>query len=128
MPTIRGTDEGSKSAMPASVQRADGSQEMVYKGLESVRTDWSPLARQFQQELYGRVFRSEPYRDCVREYVRRTLAGEQDELLVYRKRLRRPLADYQRNVPLCVPHALPTSTTNVWDALCSTSVGAGSVT
>lgn len=30
-----------------------------------------------------------------------TLAGEQDELLVYRKRLRRPLADYQRNVP---PH------------------------
>ena len=33
--------------------------------------------------------------------MRRTLAGEQDELLVYRKRLRRPLADYQRNVP---PH------------------------
>lgn len=101
MPTIRGTDEGSKKRYAGLVQRADGSEEMVYKGLESVRTDWSPLARAFQQALYGRVFRGEPYRDYVREYVRCTLAGEQDALLVYRKRLRRPLADYQRNVP---PH------------------------
>ncbi|MNP54433.1 DNA polymerase II [compost metagenome] len=74
---------------------------MVYKGLESVRTDWSPLAREFQQELYGRIFRGEPYQAYVRDYVRRTLAGELNELMVYRKRLRRPLADYQRNVP---PH------------------------
>ena len=101
MPTIRGTDEGSKKRYAGLVQRADGSEQMVYKGLESVRTDWSPLAQQFQQELYGRIFRQQPYRDFVRDYVRRTLAGEQDELLVYRKRLRRPLADYQRNVP---PH------------------------
>lgn len=71
------------------------------KGLESVRTDWSPLAQQFQQELYGRIFRGQPYRDYVRHYVQQTLAGELDNLLVYRKRLRRPLADYQRNVP---PH------------------------
>lgn len=101
MPTIRGADEGSKKRYAGLVQRADGSQAMVYKGLESVRTDWSPLAREFQQELYGRVFRGEPYRDYVRDYVKRTLAGELDPQLVYRKRLRRPLADYQRNIP---PH------------------------
>ncbi|PYC44858.1 DNA polymerase II [Pseudomonas soli] len=101
MPTIRGADEGSKKRYAGLVRRLDGSEEMVYKGLESVRTDWSPLARQFQQELYGRVFRGQPYRDYVRGYIERTLAGEQDELLIYRKRLRRPLADYQRNVP---PH------------------------
>ncbi|ANY86784.1 MULTISPECIES: DNA polymerase II [Pseudomonas] len=101
MPTIRGTDEGSKKRYAGLVRRAQGQEEMVYKGLESVRTDWSPLARQFQQELYGRIFRGQPYRDYVRDFVRRTLAGEQDTLLIYRKRLRRPLADYQRNVP---PH------------------------
>ncbi|MFJ9990252.1 DNA polymerase II [Pseudomonas putida] len=101
MPTIRGTEEGSKKRYAGLVQRADGQDEVVYKGLESVRTDWSPLARQFQQELYGRIFRGQPYRDYVCEYVRRTLAGEQDTLLIYRKRLRRPLADYQHNVP---PH------------------------
>jgi DNA polymerase-2 len=101
MPTIRGTDEGSKKRYAGMVQRADGSEDVVYKGLESVRTDRSPLAQQFQQELYGRIFRGQPYRDYVRHYVQQTLAGELDNLLVYRKRLRRPLADYQRNVP---PH------------------------
>ncbi|WP_277418762.1 DNA polymerase domain-containing protein, partial [Pseudomonas viridiflava] len=73
----------------------------VYKGLETVRTDWSPLAQQFQQELYLRIFKRQPYQDYVRDYVRRTLAGELDDLLIYRKRLRRKLDDYQRNVP---PH------------------------
>ncbi|PMY50602.1 DNA polymerase II [Pseudomonas sp. FW305-67] len=101
MPTIRGAEEGSKKRYAGLVTRADGSDEMVYKGLETVRTDWSPLARQFQQELYLRIFNRKPYQDYVRDYVRKTLAGEFDERLIYRKRLRRPLDDYQRNVP---PH------------------------
>ena len=101
MPTVRGSDEGSKKRYAGLVLRADGSEEMVYKGLETVRTDWSPLAQQFQQELYLRVFKGEAYEAWVADYVARTLRGELDELLVYRKRLRRPLDDYERNVP---PH------------------------
>ncbi|MDR8363383.1 DNA polymerase II [Pseudomonas sp. JL3] len=101
MPTIRGAEEGSKKRYAGLVTRADGTDEMVYKGLETVRTDWSPLARQFQQELYLRIFNRKPYQDYVRDYVRKTLAGEFDERLIYRKRLRRTLDDYQRNVP---PH------------------------
>ncbi|WP_176243864.1 MULTISPECIES: DNA polymerase II [unclassified Pseudomonas] len=101
MPTIRGAEEGSKKRYAGLVTRPDGREEMVYKGLETVRTDWSPLARQFQQELYERIFRREPYQDYVREYVRQTLAGAFDDRLVYRKRLRRTLDDYERNVP---PH------------------------
>ncbi|WP_185054030.1 DNA polymerase II [Pseudomonas moraviensis] len=101
MPTIRGAEEGSKKRYAGLVTRADGSEEMVYKGLETVRTDWSLLARQFQQELYERIFQRKPYQDYVRDYVRKTLAGEFDDRLVYRKRLRRTLDDYERNVP---PH------------------------
>lgn len=101
MPTIRGAEEGSKKRYAGLVRRPDGDEEMIYKGLETVRTDWSPLAREFQQELYTRIFHRRPYQDYVREYVRRTLAGELDELLIYRKRLRRRLDDYERNVP---PH------------------------
>ncbi len=101
MPTIRGAEEGSKKRYAGLVTRADGSDEMVYKGLESVRTDWSLLARQFQQELYSLIFHHKPYQDYVREYVRKTLSGEFDDRLVYRKRLRRTLDDYERNVP---PH------------------------
>jgi len=101
MPTIRGMEEGSKKRYAGLIRRADGREEMVYKGLETVRSDWSPLARQFQQELYLRIFKGQPYQDYVRDYVQRTLTGEFDERLVYRKRLRRRLDDYQRNVP---PH------------------------
>ena len=101
MPTIRGAEEGSKKRYAGLVTRDDGRDEMVYKGLESVRTDWSLLARQFQQELYSRIFLRKPYRDYVRDYVHKTLAGEFDDRLIYRKRLRRTLDDYQRNVP---PH------------------------
>jgi DNA polymerase-2 len=101
MPTVRGSDEGSKKRYAGLATHPDGSEEMVYKGLETVRTDWSPLAQQFQQELYLRVFKGEPYEAWVADYVARTLRGELDELLIYRKRLRRPLDDYERNVP---PH------------------------
>ncbi|WP_330214006.1 DNA polymerase II [Pseudomonas sp. Z18(2022)] len=101
MPTIRGAEEGSKKRYAGLVTRADGSEDMIYKGLETVRSDWSPLARQFQQELYQRIFHRQPHQDYVRDYVRRTLSGELDELLIYRKRLRRQLGDYERNVP---PH------------------------
>ena len=101
MPTIRGAEEGSKKRYAGLVVRSDGSEEMVYKGLETVRSDWSPLARQFQQELYQRIFHRQPHQDYIRDYVRRTLSGEFDELLIYRKRLRRQLDDYERNVP---PH------------------------
>ncbi|MCS4315094.1 DNA polymerase-2 [Pseudomonas sp. BIGb0381] len=101
MPTIRGAEEGSKKRYAGLVTRADGSEEMIYKGLETVRSDWSPLARRFQQELYQRIFHRQPHQDYIRDYVRRTLSGEFDELLIYRKRLRRQLDDYERNVP---PH------------------------
>lgn len=101
MPTVRGAEEGSKKRYAGLVQRPDGGEEIVFKGLETVRTDWSPLAQRFQQELYLRIFNGQPYQDYVRDYVRHTLAGDLDDLLVYRKRLRRRLDDYQRNVP---PH------------------------
>ncbi|MHA8115290.1 DNA polymerase II [Kosakonia cowanii] len=100
MPTIRGTDQGSKKRYAGMIQEGD-TQRMVFKGLETVRTDWTPLAQQFQQALYLRIFRNEPYQDYIRETIASLMAGELDAQLVYRKRLRRPLAEYERNVP---PH------------------------
>ncbi|MGK5025706.1 DNA polymerase II [Janthinobacterium sp. RB2R34] len=112
MPTIRGSEEGSKKRYAGLVGKADGSEQMVYKGLETVRSDWTPLAQQFQQALYLRIFQRAPYQDYVRDYVERTLAGEHDALLVYRKRLRRPLGDYLRNVP---PHVRAARTADAYN-------------
>lgn len=100
MPTIRGTETGSKKRYAGMIQTGD-EQKMVFKGLETVRTDWTPLAQQFQQTLYLRIFRNEPYQDFIRETIDKLMAGEFDDRLVYRKQLRRPLVEYQRNIP---PH------------------------
>lgn len=100
MPTIRGTEQGSKKRYAGMIQEGEN-QRMVFKGLETVRTDWTPLAQQFQQTLYLRVFRNEPYQDYVRDTIASLMAGELDDQLIYRKRLRRALSEYERNVP---PH------------------------
>lgn len=101
MPTIRGTEEGSKKRYAGLTTSDDGSEEIVFRGLESVRTDWTRLAQNFQRDLYQQIFRAEPYEELIRDYVRNTQEGRFDDLLVYRKRLRRELKQYQRNVP---PH------------------------
>ncbi|MEM1155980.1 MAG: DNA polymerase II, partial [Pseudomonadota bacterium] len=100
MPTVRGSEKGSKKRYAGLVIK-DGGSQLVFKGLENVRTDWTLMAREFQEELYRRVFLGEPFEDFVRESVAEVRSGRRDNDLIYRKRLRRKLDDYQRNVP---PH------------------------
>jgi DNA polymerase-2 len=99
MPTIRGSDVGSKKRYAGLSVDAMGKEEMVYRGLEMARSDWTPLARQFQEGLLSRIFHGEPYKEFVTDYAQSTLAGRKDELLIYRKRLRHRLDAYQVNVP-----------------------------
>jgi DNA polymerase-2 len=100
MPTIRGLDKGSKKRY-AGLVNTKGGEQLIFKGLESVRTDWTELAKQFQAELYHRVFHDIAVVDYVLETVEKTLAGEFNDKLVYRKRLRQELSQYVKNVP---PH------------------------
>lgn len=103
MPTIRGSDAGSKKryAGVISDNSRPGKFKLVFKGLESVRSDWSPLARNFQKELYEKIFFDQPFEDYVKQIVTDILEGKFEVELVLRKRLRRKLADYVKNVP---PH------------------------
>ena len=101
MPRIRGSEKGSKKRYAGLIRDQSGNSELVFKGLESVRSDWSPLAREFQKELYRRVFLDEPVEAYIVEMVEAVLAGECDDKLVLRRRLRRKLDDYKKNVP---PH------------------------
>ncbi|MDR2296936.1 MAG: DNA polymerase II [Comamonas sp.] len=99
MPTIRGSDVGSKKRYAGLSVDTTGKEAMIYRGLEMARSDWTPLARQFQEGLLSRVFQGTPYREFVFEYARSTLQGEKDDLLIYRKRLRHRLDAYVANVP-----------------------------
>lgn len=96
MPTVRGAEMGSKKRYAGLSQ-----DKMIFKGLETIRSDWTPLAQIFQKELYTRIFHRQAYREYIREYIQNIREGKFDDRLIYRKRLRRKLTDYQRNVP---PH------------------------
>ncbi|MGH1348495.1 MAG: DNA polymerase II [Nannocystales bacterium] len=100
MPTMRGSDKGSKKRYAGTLGAGPDAQ-LVIKGLEAVRTDWTPLARRFQRELLARVFAERPWREWMAALARSVRAGELDDELVYRKRIRRRLDAYERNVP---PH------------------------
>ncbi|UTW48806.1 DNA polymerase II [Bacterioplanoides sp. SCSIO 12839] len=115
MPSIRGEETGSKKRYAGLVKNTQTAEpEMVFKGLEAVRTDWTPLARNFQKELYRRVFLNQPYRDWVKQQVQALLLGQLDDQLIYRKRLRRPLSAYQKNIP---PHAQAAAKLEQWRKL-----------
>lgn len=101
MPTVRGMLTGSKKRYAGLITGSNGEPQLIVKGLEAARTDWTPLAREFQRELFRRVFLNLPFDSFVRDTAEALQSGELDGSLVYRKRLRRRLDEYKRNVP---PH------------------------
>ncbi len=94
MPTMRGTDIGSKKRYAGAVRKDGGTLELVLRGLEAVRTDWTPLARRVQRELLTRVFTNEPWESWLVALREDLVRGRLDRELVYRKRLRRDLDAY----------------------------------
>ncbi|GAC21607.1 DNA polymerase II [Paraglaciecola arctica] len=100
MPTIRGSELGSKKRYAGLKTTKDGD-ELVFKGLETVRSDWTQLAKGFQLTLYKMVFAGQSVEDYLLKIIDDTRSGMLDEQLVYRKRIRRRLDLYVKNVP---PH------------------------
>lgn len=100
MPTIRGSELGSKKRY-AGLKRTSQGDELVFKGLETVRSDWTPLAKHFQLSLYKLVFAQQDVRPFIRQTIDALRSGCKDKDLVYRKRIRRRLELYVKNVP---PH------------------------
>ena len=100
MPTIRGSEHGSKKRY-AGILKTGDKEKLIFKGLENVRTDWTELAKDFQLKLYQKVFSGADSAEFIIKTVRQTLSGERDSELIFRKRLRRKLKSYVKNVP---PH------------------------
>ncbi|MBF4275135.1 DNA polymerase domain-containing protein, partial [Vibrio anguillarum] len=98
MPTIRGSETGSKKRYAGLVSK-DNDEKIVFKGLESARSDWTQLAQEFQQRLYMMVFHDQDPSDYVKNTVEQIEAGEFDNMLIYRKRLHRRLHEYEKNIP-----------------------------
>jgi DNA polymerase-2 len=100
MPRIRGAEEGAKKRY-AGLLVKDGKESMDFVGLEVVRRDWTELAKKFQTELLEKIFKGEEVASYVRQFVEDVRKGKHDSLLVYRKAIRKEMADYTKTTP---PH------------------------
>jgi DNA polymerase-2 len=98
MPTIRGSEMGSKKRYAGLLHTEQGNQ-LIFKGLESVRSDWTVLARDVQKMVYQLVFDEKDPGPYILGVIEEVKAGLLDEKLVYSKRLRRQLSHYVKNVP-----------------------------
>jgi len=100
MPKIRGTDIGAKKRY-AGLKIVEGKEKIDFTGLEFVRRDWTDLAKKFQLDILDRIFHKKEVVEYVRDFVKDLRKGKLDDLLVYRKAIRKDLDDYTKTTP---PH------------------------
>lgn len=99
VPVKQGSEDSSNSQSTASsVQYAE---KMDFTGLEFVRRDWTEVSKKFQLELLDRIFHEKEVAVYVKKFVEDLKGGKYDDLLVYRKALRKNVEDYTKTTP---PH------------------------
>ncbi len=105
MPTVRGSDVGAKKRYAGLLVKKDAKGAMTetldFTGLEFVRRDWTEVSKKFQLELLGKIFREEEVTAYVKRFIADLKDGMYDDLLVYRKSIRKELGDYTKTTP---PH------------------------
>jgi len=94
----RGGETGAKKRY-AGLLLKDGKETLEFIGMEFVRSDWTKLAKEFQVELYQRIFYDEDVTDWIKAIVQKVNEGFFDNKLIYQKRLRKSLEDYVKNIP-----------------------------
>ncbi len=101
MPTIRGgnTVKDQKSIGTKKRYAGVANGELIFKGLETVRSDWTDLSKDFQQTLYRLIFDDNPIEDYIKKVVDEVKHGLHDEKLIYTKKIRRKLSDYVNTPP-----------------------------
>jgi DNA polymerase-2 len=102
--SARGMVEGAKKRYAGlALKEVNGKvvEEMVLTGMEYVRSDWSLLARNFQYELFRRVFYQEDLQIYIDEIMDKLEKHQLDDQLVLSKRLSKPIDEYIKNIP---PH------------------------
>ncbi|MEM4397419.1 MAG: DNA polymerase domain-containing protein, partial [Candidatus Woesearchaeota archaeon] len=100
MPKIRGTDIGAKKRY-AGLLKDEGKEKIDFRGLEFVRRDWTELSKKFQLELLDRIFHKKEVFDYIKQFVSDLKNGKYDDLLIYKKAIRKELDNYTKTTP---PH------------------------
>jgi len=100
MPKVRGGEGGAKKRY-AGLKYDGKKEEMEFVGLEFVRRDWTELAKIFQLSILDKIFHKKNPTNYIKKFVGELKSGKYDDLLVYRKALRKQPDEYTKTTP---PH------------------------
>jgi DNA polymerase II len=95
--SMRGREGGAKKRYAGLI----GKDQLDFVGMEYVRSDWTNLAKEFQHELYLKIFNDDDYEDWIKQFINDLLSGRLNDKLIYRKRLRKSSDHYTKTQP---PH------------------------
>ncbi len=104
LPPSRGGKGGSRAKSYAGLKEDATGESLEITGMEAVRSDWTPAARELQTGLLLMMFQGKSTEELdllLSETVRNIRSGGMDDKLVYSKRLRKPLSSYTKTSP---PH------------------------
>lgn len=105
LPGLRGGISGAKKRYVGLLSTNNG-EELTFTGLEYVRSDWTKLARDFQYELFNKIFKNEDVAPYIKETIKMLKSGKLDSDLYYNKRLTKQASEYIKIIPPQVKAAL----------------------
>ena len=100
LPRVRKREEGAKKRYSGLLEK-EGKEELQFIGLEFVRRDWTEAARKFQYDLHWKIFHNENPSVFIKGFVDKLKKGKYDDLLIYRKGIRKSVDSYTKTTP---PH------------------------
>jgi len=100
MPHVRGSEVGAKKRY-AGIVTEDGKEKIVIVGMEFVRRDWTELSKRFQMDLLDHIFHDKPLDFYIKSFIDELRKGRMDDLLIYRKAIRKGVSEYTKTTP---PH------------------------
>ncbi len=80
------------------------SKRTTFTGMEAIRGDWTDVAKLFQRELIDKIFaeeKKEKIEKFIQNFVGDLNKGKFDEMIIYKKKITKPLHDYVKTTP---PH------------------------
>ena len=102
LPPMRYSKDGARKRYAGLLDNG----EIEFKGLETVRSDWTEIAKEFQKQLFRRFFNEQELRLWIKDFVQQLKEGTFDSKLIYKKRLSRTAAEYVKSRPPHVKAAL----------------------
>jgi DNA polymerase II len=94
----RGSESGAKKRYAGLIVDKNNS-KIEFVGMESVRSDWTKLAKDFQIGLYDRILNNKEIDNWINDQINLLKKGAFDTKLIYRKRLRKDIDEYVKNIP-----------------------------